>query len=215
MEKPEIILVGGGGHCKSCIDVIEAEDRFTIKGIIDLPKMHGNMILGYPVIGNDDDLSGFAKAGCNFLITLGHMGNADLRKKLFKTIKSNGGQLPIIMAPSSVVSKYAEIGAGSIIMHQSIVNAEAKIGMNCIINNKALVEHDVTIGDDCHVSTDVNINGDCIISDGVFIGSAATLKNGIHIAENTIIGLGAVVIKSIKERGVYAGNPAIKLQKNE
>ena len=37
MQKPEIILVGGGGHCKSCIDVIEAEGRFIIKGIIDLP----------------------------------------------------------------------------------------------------------------------------------------------------------------------------------
>ena len=38
MDKLEIILVGGG-HCKSCIDVIEAEGRFIIKGIIDLPDM--------------------------------------------------------------------------------------------------------------------------------------------------------------------------------
>lgn len=25
MKQPEIILIGGGGHCKACIDVVEAE----------------------------------------------------------------------------------------------------------------------------------------------------------------------------------------------
>ena len=33
--KKNIILIGGGGHCKSCIDVIEAEDKFEIAGIVD------------------------------------------------------------------------------------------------------------------------------------------------------------------------------------
>jgi hypothetical protein len=32
---------GGGGHCRSCIDVIEQQGRFAIAGIIDLPgKQH-------------------------------------------------------------------------------------------------------------------------------------------------------------------------------
>ena len=32
----ELILIGGGGgHCRSCIDVIEQEQKFKIAGIID------------------------------------------------------------------------------------------------------------------------------------------------------------------------------------
>ena len=32
--KEKIILIGGGGHCKSCIDVIEAQGRFQIMAIV-------------------------------------------------------------------------------------------------------------------------------------------------------------------------------------
>ena len=51
----EIILIGGGGHCKSVIDVIEQQKKFKIAGIVDKPKLFGSKILGYSVIGNDFD----------------------------------------------------------------------------------------------------------------------------------------------------------------
>ena len=35
----EIILIGGGGHCKSVIDVIEQEGKFKIVGIVDKPEL--------------------------------------------------------------------------------------------------------------------------------------------------------------------------------
>ena len=56
----QIILIGGGGHCKSVIDVIEQEDKFKIAGIIDKSELLDSNILGYPVIGNDLDLETFA-----------------------------------------------------------------------------------------------------------------------------------------------------------
>ena len=31
-----IVLIGGGGHCRSCIDVVEEEDKHRIVGIVDL-----------------------------------------------------------------------------------------------------------------------------------------------------------------------------------
>jgi len=211
MEKPEIILVGGGGHCKSCIDVIETEGRFAIKGIIDLPEMFNKMILGYPVIGGDKDLQKLAEKGYNFLITLGHMGNPKRRQELFKIIKTNKGNLPVIKSPLAYISKYSKIEEGTIIMHSSIVNTGARIRENCIINTKSLVEHDVSIESNCHISTNASINGNCTIFENVFVGSSATLKNGISITNNVIIGAGAVVVKSIENKGVYIGNPAKKI----
>ena len=212
MKKPEIILVGGGGHCKSCIDVIEAGGEYRIKGIIDLPGEFGKSISGYTVIGNDDDLPKLAEVGHNFLITIGHMGNSNKRRKLFDIIVNNKGNLPVIIAPTAVVSKHSVIGEGTIIMHNCIINANSKIGNNSIINNKALVEHDVIIGSNCHISTNANINGNCTISDNVFIGSSVTLKNGISIIDHAIIGLGSVVVKAIEKSGVYVGNPAKKIK---
>lgn len=212
MNKPGIILVGGGGHCKSCIDVIEVENKYKIKGIIDLPGELGNTTLGYIVIGNDDDLPKLAKEGFYFLITLGHMGKPGRRKELFKIIKDNGGKLPTIFSPKAHVSKHSTIGKGTIIMHHVIVNADAKIGENCIINSKALIEHDVLIGDDCHISTGANINGNCMIKDNCFIGSGSSIKNGLEIAKGSFVGVGSVVLKPIFEKGLYFGNPAKKIK---
>lgn len=208
MNKQKIILIGGGGHCKSCIDVIEAESKFQIEGILDLPEKFGNEILGYKVIGNDGDIIKFAKQGYNFLITIGHLGNPRLRKKLFNEVRENGGELPIIISPLAHVSKYTKIGKGTIIMHQTLINADAKIGENGIINNKSLIEHDAIIGHNTHISTGAIVNGDCKVNHNCLIGSGSVIKHSISICENTIIGAGSVVVKDITESGVYVGSPA-------
>jgi len=58
--RPKIILVGGGGHSKSCIDVIELEGKFEIAGIVDA-NLSSNQVLGYPVLGGDRDLPNLKK----------------------------------------------------------------------------------------------------------------------------------------------------------
>ncbi len=50
----KIILIGGGGHCVSCIDVIEREKKFKILGLVDNNKK--KLLFGYKVLGNDTEL---------------------------------------------------------------------------------------------------------------------------------------------------------------
>lgn len=210
--KEEIILVGGGGHCKSCIDVIESTNQYRIKGIIDLPSEKEKETLGYKVIGTDDDLPDLATKAYNFLITMGNLGSNRRREILYKIIKENGGKLPVIKSAYSIVSKYSFINEGTIIMHNTIINAGVKIGANSIINTKALIEHDAVVGSNCHISTNAVINGDCSIKNNVFIGSSTVLKQGVTICSNVIVGAGSVVIKDVTLEGVYAGNPSKKIR---
>ena len=51
MTKPEIILIGAGGHALSCIDVIEQEDKFKIAGLIGKKEELGRKVCGYNIIG--------------------------------------------------------------------------------------------------------------------------------------------------------------------
>ena len=55
----DIILIGGGGHCRSVIDVIELVNEFRIIGIIDREENIGKDILGYPIIAPDNELPDF------------------------------------------------------------------------------------------------------------------------------------------------------------
>ena len=211
-NKPEIILIGGGGHCKAVIDIIETENKFQIIGIIDTTDKLGQKTLGYKIIGSDDDIPQLAKQHKYFLITVGHIKSPKLRIKLFDIVKKAGGILPIIVSTNAYISKHAKIGEGTVIMHQVIINADTVIGRNCILNNKALIEHDCIIENNCHISTNAVVNGSCKIENECFIGSSSVLKNNISITSNTIIGAGSVITKNITESGVYVGSPARKIK---
>lgn len=189
--KPKLILMGGGGHCAACIDVIEQEDRFEIVGIVD-KDTSGGMLLGYPILGSDDDLQ-VLRASCDHaLITIGQIKSPSIRIRLFELAKSFGFTLPSIVSPRAYVSKHAALGEGTIIMHDALINARAVIGRNCIINTKALVEHDGVVEDNCHISTGAIVNGGAIVREGTFVGSNAVTKESVETKENDFIKAGSL-----------------------
>ncbi|MEA1878552.1 MAG: acetyltransferase [Bacteroidota bacterium] len=211
MKEP-IILLGGGGHCKSCIDVIEQENKYEIIGITDLPEKAGQTMAGYPVIGTDDDLPELTKKCNNFLITVGHIQSPGLRVKLFAFLNKLGVNIPVIISPHAVVSRLAKIGDGTIVMHNALVNTEAVIGENCILNTGALIEHESLVGAHCHISTYAILNGQCEVGSSCFIGSRTVLANNISIPANTLIAAGSVILRSLDKSGTYIGNPLRKIR---
>lgn len=207
MDKKNLILLGGGGHCKSVIDVAESAG-YHILGVLDMPENVGMSVLDYKVIGTDDDIPLYVDKA-EFIITVGFIKNPRVRMKLYNRVKEAGGKLATIVASTAHVSKYASLEEGTVIMHQAIVNAGAKVGVNCIINTCCNIEHDAVIGDQCHISTGTMVNGDCKVGKMCFIGSQSVLANGISICDDVIVGAGSLVRKNILKPGIYSGNPAI------
>jgi sugar O-acyltransferase (sialic acid O-acetyltransferase NeuD family) len=188
---PKLILIGGGGHCTACIDVIEQENKFEIAGIVDKdPDSKG--LLGYATLGSDEYLGKLRSRFDYALITIGQIKSPAIRIRLFEHAKSLGFILPTIISPRAYVSGHAVIGAGTIIMHDALINASANIGCNCIINSKALVEHDALIADDCHISTGAIVNGGARVKRGTFIGSNAATKEAVETRESDFIKAGSI-----------------------
>ena len=190
--KPNIILIGGGGHCVSVIDVIENDNKFNILGILD-SNIKENNVLGYKILGGDNLIPELVNENTYFLITVGQIKSYSTRKKIAEILIENKAKLATIISTLAYVSKHATIGEGSIIMNGAVVNAKSTIGKNCIINTKSNVEHGVSIGDFCHLSTCAVINGDSVIENGTFIGSNATISNDVSIKENSIISAGKFI----------------------
>ncbi len=209
--KDSIILVGGGGHCKSVIDVIETHQTYEIAGIVDQENMIGKEICGYRIIGSDAELPLISRLHTNFMITVGQIKSSAVRTKIFEILQNLKVNMPVIVSPLGHVSDRATISDGTIVMHYAMVNAEAKVGRNCIINSRALIEHDCIIGDQTQISTGAIVNGNVKVGNHCFIGSGAVLVQGIEIADYTVIAAGAVVTKSILQQGIYAGVPALPI----
>ena len=201
-----LVLIGGGGHCKSVIEAAESAG-YSILGVLDMPEDIGKQILSTKVIGTDDDIPAYV-GKAEFVITVGFIKNPGTRIKLFNRVKEAGGTLATIIASSAQVSRYASLGEGTVVLHRAAVNAEAIIGANVILNTACNIEHDVVVGNHCHISTGTMINGGCHIGERCFLGSLSVTANGISICYGTIIGAGTVVVKDIDNSGTYIGTPA-------
>jgi sugar O-acyltransferase (sialic acid O-acetyltransferase NeuD family) len=187
-----LLLIGGGGHCRSVIDVIESQAQFKIFGIVDSnPEL--NNVLGYPVKGGDGDISYLREICPHALVTVGHLGSYLKRAELYERLVNLGFNFPVIISPRAYVSRHAKVSSGTVIMHDALVNAGAQVGENCIVNSKALIEHDAIIEDHCHVSTAAVINGGVKLGRGSFFGSQAVTKQYINIAPESFIKAGSVV----------------------
>ena len=186
--RPSIVLLGAGGHCHSCIDVIEQAGQFVIAGVIDRDLARsGDSILGYDVIGTDEDLLEIRRTVAHALITVGQIRSAAARVALYDRLEAMKFTLPGVVAPTAWVSPHAQVGPGTIVMHHVVVNAGARVGANCILNTKALIEHDVSIGDHTHVSTAAVVNGGVRVGARSFIGSNATVVQGVDLPDDVFV----------------------------
>ena len=188
----EIILIGAGGHARSCIDVIEAKGKFKIAGFIEKNNSNLKENLNYPILGTDDELESLRIKYSFALVTIGQIKSPQKRIKLFSLLTKLNFKLPIIISPKAYISKHSTIGQGTIVMHNSIVNANTIVGENCIINNKALVEHDVVVGNHCHISTGAIINGSVLVGEESFIGSGTITHHNTSITNNCVISAGTI-----------------------
>lgn len=204
--KDKLILVGGGGHCRAVIDIAESLG-YEILGILERPQESATSVMGYPIIGTDDDISRHASEA-KFVVTVGHLMDSGVRQRLYEMIKSAGGQLATLVAPTAHVSNHAVLEEGTVVLNFANINTMAHVGKCCIVNSCCNIEHDAVIRDFSHVSTGAMVNGGCNIGAGVMIGSGAVIVNGVSIVDGCVIGAGAVVANSIASKGVYVGVPA-------
>ena len=66
-----LILIGAGGHCVSCIDVVEQEGKYRIAGIVEKNEIKSDKLLGYSYIGTDKMLSSLINKFKFAIITIG------------------------------------------------------------------------------------------------------------------------------------------------
>lgn len=196
-EKP-VILIGGGGHCRSVIDVLLSAD-IPIAGIVHGKDHELESVYEVPPLGHDETLPLLRTVHDTALVTVGQIKTAAIRKKLFRRAKELDFRLPSVLSPFSRLARHVTIGEGSVIMHQASVNIGSGIGDNCIINSRALIEHGCIIGNHCHIAVGAIVCGDVRIGPETFIGAGAIIREGVRIGARCIIGMGVHIRNDVPD----------------
>lgn len=203
----QVVIIGAGGHAKVIADIIvKSGDR--VYGFLDDNLEIGTTIANneqFKIIGKIEKINKLKEnTNLEFVIAI---GDNTVRKNIAENYNV---KYYTAIHPSSIIALDVSIEEGTVVMANTVINTSAKIGRHCIVNTGAIIEHDNIIENYVHVSPNATLSGTVKVGTMTHIGSGAAIKNNINICNNCIIGVGAVVVKDIKEPGVYVGVPARK-----
>lgn len=200
----KVLIIGAGGHAKVAVDILWQNKEYEIVGLVDRPGAKG--FWNIPVVGRDEDLSRL-KNEMHINYAFVALGNGQLRERVTQKVIAAGYDLVRVISKEAIISDYAKIGNGTVIMPGAVINAEAVIGEGCIINTNASVDHECLIGDYTHIAPGCALSGKIVIGRQCMLGTGCRVIDGISIGDNTVIGAGAVVIDSIAGNCTVVGVP--------
>jgi len=209
MDKENIVIIGTSGHSKVIVDIIEKENKYNIAGFLDLLKDTTESVLGYPIIGKQEDI---LKVIAQYQITGGIVAIGDnwVRHKVVKIITNIFPNFVFIKAihPSVQIAKEATIEEGSVVMAGAIINTQTQIGKFCIVNTKSSLDHDCSMKNFSSIAPGTTIGGNVKIGEFSAIGLGANIIHNITIGNHVVIGAGSCIIQDICDCIVAYGVPA-------
>lgn len=212
--KKNIVIFGGGSHCKCLIDIIEITNQFTIVGIVDSLNPIGSEIDGYKVIGRQNNL---VKLTSEFAIDGGIIAIGDnysrslVEKEILNQIA--GFTFFNIIHPSAIISKKVKIGYGNVIMPGVIINVGVEIKNHCIINTGSQLEHFSKMENYSSISAGVTTGGYILFKEYSAIALGVTIFDRVVIGFNSVVGSGSLVTKDIGDNVLAYGSPAKEVKK--
>jgi len=196
-------------------------------GIAETARIGHNVSLGkditigeYSIIGNNVVIGDGTEIRHHVVIGDGvHIGKSCLLKSQcvvgedgFGFERDNKNEPVRIPHLGSVkVGDQVEIGSCTTIMRGTLDNT--------IIEDFVKIDDHVVIGHNAHIEkncllTACQVGGSTHIKKNTFLTTNATIRNGIEIGENVLVGISAVVTKSLPDNVVVAGNPAKIIREN-
>lgn len=212
MEK--IFIIGAGGFGREVLWLIERinslNPMWEVVGFIDDGVDIGTIIDGIQVVGTTDELIDTKEK----VSVVCAVGSAKVRKKIIENVSRNNNiKFPNIIDPSSISSRYIEMGQGNIVCASNVFTVNIRIGNFNILNLSCTIGHDVEIGDFNTIYPGVNVSGGVKLGNCVELGTGSKIIQGKNIGDNTIVGAGAVIIRDIDGECTVVGVPGYKRKK--
>lgn len=213
-------IVGAGGFGREVIPVAiemlmisHQTPNYEIVFVVE----HGdtNPVNGHRVITADEFLASTKEKYFNIAIA-----DHQVRERIAKAFIDSGALPFSIKALNSVCMSGNEIGEGSILCPFTTITSNARIGKFFHANIYSYIAHDCQIGDFVTFAPNVHCNGRVIIEDYAYIGTGALIKQGsdakpIIIGRGAVVGMGAVVTKSVAPFATVMGNPAMPIERKQ
>ncbi|HEY2011896.1 MAG TPA: acetyltransferase [Bryobacteraceae bacterium] len=203
--KDRVVILGGGGHAKVVIDILEEAGEVEIAGFVS-PAEQPDSLCGYPRLGPDEALAETLNTGIGAAFVA--IGDNRRRRDCIAAVERHGFTLINAISRSAIVSRHATLARGIAVMPGAVINTGSRIEDGAIVNTNASVDHDCVIGACAHVAPGAALAGCVRLGEGVFLGTGCSVIPDITIGPWTTVGAGSVVIGDLPGGVVAVGAPA-------
>tara|TARA_B100000579_G_scaffold437635_1_gene467893 strand:+ start:168 stop:830 length:663 start_codon:yes stop_codon:yes gene_type:complete len=212
----KLVIVGTSGHAKVIIDIVQKQNTYKLIGFLDPFKEKGQKILGYEVLGSDEDLNPLLNKHGDFKLFIG-VGDNWVRNTIYQKLIKISKQISFatLIHPSAQISSNVKIGDGVVIMAGVVVNIMTEIGDFSILNTNSSVDHDCRMGRFSSIAPNSVIGGNVTVGDFACVSIGTTINHNITIGKHTIIGAGSLLMKNCGECEIMYGIPATKIRSRE
>ena len=147
------------------------------------------------------------------------IGDGEIRQRLARQCEEAGVGFMLARAENAVILDEVQLGAGAVLCPFTMITSNVRIGLHFHSNIYSYVAHDCVIGDFVTFAPGVKCNGNVVIEDHAYIGTGAILRQGkpddpLVIGKGAVVGMGAVVTKSVAAGATVVGNPARPLERS-
>jgi len=205
---------------KLAIDILFPEEPFS-DYISTTAKIDSNSIIHRPVyigenvvIGKNCEIGPYSSIGHNTVLfdtvveEHVHIGNnCTIGCPGFGYTQNYNGDFEKIRHLGRVLIKSKCEIANNVCIDKAVIG-QTILEQNVKIDNLCHIAHGVTIGRNSMVIANSMIAGSVNIGENVWVAPSSSIKNGLKIQKNSLIGLGAVVIRDVKDGDTVVGNPA-------
>jgi sugar O-acyltransferase (sialic acid O-acetyltransferase NeuD family) len=199
-----LAVLGASGHGKVIADLAEVVGWDEVVFFDDAwPQIarHG----AWSVAGDSQALLGQIGRFAGVVVAI---GSNRIRADKLRWLAENSAPIVSLIHPSAVISRYASLGEGCVVMAGVAVNADTNIADGVILNTGCSVDHDCAIGACAHISPGVQLAGGVRVGPQSWVGIGACVKQLVSIGQQVVVGAGAAVVADLPDGVTAVGVPA-------
>ena len=203
IDPKAVVIYGGGGHAKALIELIKAEGKFMVEGVLDDSLAAGNKLFDVPVLGGGEMLARLKAQGIGQVINaVGGIGDIVPRLRIYERIRAAELKVPAVVHPRAYIEKSAVLSDGEQVFFNAYIGSDCRIGFGCIINTGAILSHDCVLGEYVNISPGAILAGAVSVGARTLIGMGATINLGVKVGSGVRIGNSAVVKADVPDNTI-------------
>lgn len=209
-KNKKLVIFGSGETADIAFEYFTHDSQYEVVAFtVNREYLNKPLSNGLPVIAFEEITNIYPPTEFELFIAVSYVKLNRTRAEIYAKAKDKGYTLANYISSRAFVWHNVEIGDNVFIFEHNVLQHHVKVGSNVILWSGNHVGHRTIIQDNVYLSSHCVISGFCSIGANSFLGVNCTFNDSINLPEDTMVGSGALIVKSYSEKGLLlVGAPA-------